>query len=51
MEQLFDKIIDYIKKYQIHVSINLDYSDIMNPNIKNLLFQRLNLMMLVIFNF
>ena len=34
MEQLFDKIIDYIKKYQIHVSINLDYSDIMNPNIK-----------------
>lgn len=41
MEQQFDKIIDYIKKYQIHVSINLDYSDIMNPNIKKTIISKI----------
>ena len=33
MEILFDKIIIYILKYKIHVSINLDYIDILNPQI------------------
>ena len=36
MEILFDKIIIYILKYKIHVSINLDYIDILNPHIKKL---------------
>ena len=36
MEILFDKIIIYILKYKIHVSINLDYVDILNPMIKKL---------------
>ncbi len=34
MEILIDKIIIYILKYKIHVSINLDYIDILNPQIK-----------------
>ena len=35
MEILIDKIIVYIKRYKIHISINLDYVDILNPHIKN----------------
>lgn len=34
MEMLIDKIIQYIGQYKIHVSINLDYTDILNPQIK-----------------
>ncbi len=34
MEILIDKIIIYILKYKIQVSINLDYIDILNPQIK-----------------
>ena len=34
MEILIDKIIVYILKYKIHISINLDYTDILNPQIK-----------------
>lgn len=34
MEILVDKTIEYIKKYKVHVSINLDYTDISNSQIK-----------------
>ena len=34
MELLIDKIVSYINKYKLHFSINLDYTDILNPNIK-----------------
>jgi len=34
MEQLIDKIVKYIVAYKKHVSINLDYTDILNPHIK-----------------
>lgn len=34
MEILIDKAILYIASYKKHVSINLDYTDILNPNIK-----------------
>ena len=34
MELLIDKIVLYIKQYKKHISINLDYTDILNPNIK-----------------
>jgi EAL domain-containing protein (putative c-di-GMP-specific phosphodiesterase class I) len=34
MELLIDKIVNYINKYKLHISINLDYTDILNPNIK-----------------
>ena len=37
MEILILKVINYVKKYQIHVSINLDYNDILNPSIKSLI--------------
>ena len=37
MELMILKVIDYIKQYKIHVSINLDYNDILNPIMKNLL--------------
>lgn len=37
MEILILKVIDYIKKYKIHVSINLDYNDILNPSMKELI--------------
>jgi EAL domain-containing protein (putative c-di-GMP-specific phosphodiesterase class I) len=37
MELMILKVIDYIKLYKIHVSINLDYNDILNPTMKNLL--------------
>lgn len=41
MEMLFDKIIIYILKYKIHVSINLDYIDILNPQIKKTLLKKI----------
>ncbi len=37
MEILILKVIDYIKKYKIEVSINLDYNDILNPSMKDLI--------------
>lgn len=37
MEILILKVIDYINEYKIHVSINLDYNDILNPTIKELI--------------
>ncbi|QDF28565.1 GGDEF domain-containing protein [Halarcobacter anaerophilus] len=37
MEILILKVIDYIKKYKIDVSINLDYNDILNPTMKNII--------------
>ncbi len=37
MEILILKVLDYIKKYKIYVSINLDYNDILNPSMKNLI--------------
>jgi len=37
MEILILKVIDYIKKYKIQVSINLDYNDILNPSMKSLI--------------
>jgi len=41
MEILFDKIIIYILKHNIHVSINLDYIDILNPQIKKSLISKI----------
>ncbi|WP_072681968.1 EAL domain-containing protein [Arcobacter sp. LA11] len=37
MEILILKVIDYIEKYKIHVNINLDYNDILNPSMKDLI--------------
>lgn len=37
MEILILKVLDYIKLYKIHVSINLDYNDILNPSMKDLI--------------
>ena len=41
MEILIDKIIIYILKYKIHVSINIDYVDILNPHIKKNLIDKI----------
>jgi EAL domain-containing protein (putative c-di-GMP-specific phosphodiesterase class I) len=41
MEILIIKVINYIKRYQIQVSINLDYNDILNPSIKDLIVNNL----------
>ena len=41
MEILIDKIIVYILKYKIHVSINIDYVDILNPQIKTSLINKI----------
>jgi len=41
MEILFDKIIIYIEKYKIHISVNLDYTDILNPQIKRTLLSKI----------
>uniref|UniRef100_UPI004048DF17 EAL domain-containing protein n=1 Tax=Aliarcobacter sp. TaxID=2321116 RepID=UPI004048DF17 len=41
MEILIDKIIIYILKHKIHVSINLDYTDILNPQIKKSLISKI----------
>lgn len=37
MEILILKVINYIKEYRFNVSINLDYNDILNPSMKNLI--------------
>ena len=37
MEILILKVIDYIRMYKVHVSINLDYNDILNPSMKDLI--------------
>lgn len=41
MEILIDKTINYIIKYRIHVSINLDYTDIINSQIKKTLIDKI----------
>ena len=41
MQILIDKCINYIKEHKIHISINLDYTDILNPNIKNALISKI----------
>ncbi|RXJ68135.1 hypothetical protein CRV08_07705 [Halarcobacter ebronensis] len=41
MELLILKVIEYIKLYKISVSINLDYTDILNPTMKNLIIENL----------
>ena len=41
MEILINKIIVYISKYKINVSINLDYVDILNPQIKKSLLDKI----------
>ena len=41
MELLFNKIIVYILLHKIHVSINLDYIDILNPQIKKNLLSKI----------
>ena len=40
MEIMIDKIIIYILEHKIHVSINLDYTDILNPYIKKVLINK-----------
>ena len=40
MEIMIDKIIIYILEHKIHVSINLDYTDILNPHIKKVLINK-----------
>ena len=37
MEILILKVFKYIREYKIHVSINLDYNDILNPTMKALI--------------
>ena len=41
MELLILKVLEYIKLYKIDVSINLDYTDILNPTMKNLIIDNL----------
>ncbi len=41
MEIMIDKIIVYILKHKIHISINLDYTDILNPHIKKILIDKI----------
>jgi len=41
MEIMIDKIIIYILEHKIHVSINLDYTDILNPHIKKVLVNKI----------
>ncbi|WP_130233022.1 EAL domain-containing protein [Malaciobacter pacificus] len=41
MEILIDKTINYILKYKINVSINLNYTDIINSNIKKALISKI----------
>lgn len=41
MEIMIDKIIIYILEHKIHVSINLDYTDILNPHIKRVLVNKI----------
>ena len=42
MEIMIDKIIDYITIHKKHISINLDYTDILNPKIKHSLISKIN---------
>lgn len=41
MEQLIDKIVKYIVVYKKHISINLDYTDILNPHIKKTIISKI----------
>lgn len=41
MELLIDKIVFYINEHKLHFSINLDYTDILNPNIKRSLISKI----------
>lgn len=34
MSILIDKVMSYILKYKLHISINLDFNDILNPHVK-----------------
>ncbi len=34
MAILIEKVVSYINKYKINISINLDFHDILNPKIK-----------------
>lgn len=34
MSILIEKVVDYIVKYKKHISINLDFNDILNPHVK-----------------
>ena len=47
MELLIDKIVFYINKYKKNISINLDYTDILNPNIKRSLIAKIRKNILV----
>lgn len=38
---LIEKVISYIQEHQIHISINLNFSDILNPLIKNNIISKL----------
>ncbi len=42
MKILIQKVVLYIQKYKIHISINLDFTDIVNPNFKNFLISLIN---------
>ena len=42
MELLIDKVVDYIIKYKIHISINLDYTDILNPYVQKSIIGKIN---------
>lgn len=42
MEIMIDKIIDCITIHKKHISINLDYTDILNPKIKHSLISKIN---------
>jgi len=42
MEILIDKVINYITKYKIHISVNLDYTDILNPYVQKALAGKIN---------
>lgn len=41
MEKLLDKTINYIMQHKINVSINIDYTDIINPQIKKTLINKI----------
>ena len=41
MELMIIRAIEYIKKYEISLSLNLDYNDILNPSMKKILIDNL----------
>lgn len=41
MEIMILKVIDYVKKYKIQATINLDYTDILNPSLKELIIENI----------